>query len=90
MCKLPVSEDPHLWPVLQTEWVVMPKAVSCLHAYLGRSRLEGRTTGGGSPGPRARTRTRRGRYSGFFSNASHTLPRLAGSLPCLAGSLQSG
>ena len=21
MCKLPVSEDPHLWPVLQTEWV---------------------------------------------------------------------
>ena len=35
MCKLPVSEEPHLWPLLQTElWVEMaklPKAVSFLH-----------------------------------------------------------
>ena len=30
MCKLPVGEEPHLWPALQTEWV--EKAVSCLHA----------------------------------------------------------
>ena len=29
MCKLPVGEEPHLWPALQTEWV--EKAVSCLH-----------------------------------------------------------
>ena len=50
MCKLPVSEDPHLWPVLQTEWVEMPKAVSCLHAYLCRSRLEGGTPGLGLGG----------------------------------------
>ena len=42
MCKLPVSEEPHLWPLLQTElWVEMaklPKAVSLL-TYLGLLRI---------------------------------------------------
>ena len=52
MCKLPVSEEPHLWPLLQTElWVEMaklPKAVFPA-SWPGRSRarLEGR-----SPAPR--------------------------------------
>ncbi len=39
MCKLHVSEEPHLWPLLQTElWVEMaklPKAVSFLHGQAG-------------------------------------------------------
>ena len=55
MCKLLVSEEPHLWPLLQTELIIMggdgETSESCLFpaSWPGRSRLE---VEGRSPAPR--------------------------------------